>query len=473
MGRKSTQKQSGLVKRGSVWHIDKRYKHAPGGRIRESTGESDFNKAQDVLIFKLEECRKASLFGVRRDYTFREAATKYLLKNQDKSRIKDSAYHLKLLDPYIGNLPLKLIFDESLEQFVKDRKQAGCKNKTINLSLGIVRQIINLAAYKWHDEYGKTWLEKAPTFEMQDNDDAREPYPLSNDEQKWLFSCLPDHLQTMALFKVNTGLRDKEVCNLSWDYEIDVPELNTSVFLLPKGFIKNKEDRLIVLNKTAKAIINKMRDQHEHYVFHYRGKKLSQMNNSAWKSARIDAAIIAVKNDKKCNYQSLDVTVDRIDQKVIATVKGLNKDGTNDSVVYTSDDYNEEREKKGLPPASKSKRSDYHAIRVVVKREAVRRFIDAFWPLHSMFCNVRVHDLKHTFGRRLRSACISNEDRKILLGHTNDDITTHYSEVELESLIKSANAINTTKRGNGPTLTILKNRVKHGKGVHKTSTLGL
>ena len=39
----------------------------------------------------------------------------------------------------------------------------------------------------------------------------------------------------------------------------------------------------------------------------------------------------------------------------------------------------------------------------------------------------RVHDLKHTFGRRLRAAGVSFEDRQDLLGHKSSRITTHYS----------------------------------------------
>jgi len=37
---------------------------------------------------------------------------------------------------------------------------------------------------------------------------------------------------------------------------------------------------------------------------------------------------------------------------------------------------------------------------------------------------LRVHDLKHTFGRRLRAAGVSLETRKVLLGHSNGDITS-------------------------------------------------
>jgi hypothetical protein len=53
----------------------------------------------------------------------------------------------------------------------------------------------------------------------------------------------------------------------------------------------------------------------------------------------------------------------------------------------------------------------------------------------------RVHDLKHTFGRRLRAAGVSFEDRQDLLGHRSSRITTHYSAAELGKLIEAANLV--------------------------------
>lgn len=81
------------------------------------------------------------------------------------------------------------------------------------------------------------------------------------EEQSILFGELPAHLQTMDLFKVNTGCREQEVCKLRWDWEIPVPELGTSVFLIPSGFggrnerssVKNGDERLVVLNSVAKS----------------------------------------------------------------------------------------------------------------------------------------------------------------------------------------------------------------------------
>ena len=54
---------------------------------------------------------------------------------------------------------------------------------------------------------------------------------------------------------------------------------------------------------------------------------------------------------------------------------------------------------------------------------------------------VRIHDLKHTFGRRLRAAGVSFEDRQDLLGHKSGRITTHYSAPELINLIEASERV--------------------------------
>ena len=68
---------------------------------------------------------------------------------------------------------------------------------------------------------------------------------------------------------------------------------------------------------------------------------------------------------------------------------------------------------------------------------------------------VRVHDLKHTFGRRLRAAGVSFEDRQDLLGHRSARITTHYSASELSRLIEAAERVAEGK-GEKPELVILR-----------------
>ncbi|MEW8119899.1 MAG: tyrosine-type recombinase/integrase [Candidatus Thiodiazotropha sp.] len=67
-----------------------------------------------------------------------------------------------------------------------------------------------------------------------------------------------------------------------------------------------------------------------------------------------------------------------------------------------------------------------------------------------------VHNLKHTVGRRLRAVGCPMETRKVLLGHKDGDITTHYSAAELNELLHWMERL--TERGaiQTPTLTVLK-----------------
>jgi integrase len=293
---------------------------------------------------------------VRPKRTFREAATRYLNETTKVSLCED-ARELKHLDPYIGDLSLDAIHMGTLQQFVKDQKRRGKRKegsppkdvskRSINAALQTVRHILNLAASEWLDDNGKTWLEHAPKIKLLSESDRRPPYPLSFDEQENSFAELPEHLAKMALFKVNTGCREAEVCNLKWEWEEQIPQLDTSVFVIPAHRVKNREERLVVLNSVAKAVVNEMRGKHEEYLFTYRGRPTKHMNDSAWKKARVRA---------------------------------------------------------GLP-------------------------------------QVRVHDLKHTFGRKLRAAGVSFEDRQDLLGHKSSRVTTHYSAPELINLIEAAERV--------------------------------
>jgi len=76
-------------------------------------------------------------------------------------------------------------------------------------------------------------------------------------------------------------------------------------------------------------------------------------------------------------------------------------------------------------------------------------------PRQEVDLRVRVHDLKHIFGRRLRAAGVSFEDRQDLLGHRSGRITTHYSAAELSRLIEAANRV-CERSGKKPELVVLR-----------------
>jgi integrase len=241
---------------------------------------------------------------VRPKRKWREAATKYLLEEAIyKDSGKDDAYRLKALDAFIGELVLHEIHDATLAPFIEWRRhpvevERKCgkawvkqvKTKTINLDLGLVRHILNLAARKWRDEHGLTWLETAPLISMLKVRDARPPYPLSWAEQRLLLPELPEHQAEVCLFLLNSGLRsESEAVRLDWRWEVRVPALNSSVFLIPGDSRKNEQEHVCVLNSVARSIIERCRGKHPTAVFTYRARPLGSVNNTAWVNARAHA----------------------------------------------------------------------------------------------------------------------------------------------------------------------------------------
>ena len=355
MGRKKT---PGLVRRKGIWHIDK---WIEGQRICQSTGSVELGEAERYLARLTESLRQASIYGVRPERSFEEAAIRFVRENQHKRSLDRDICLIKQLMPFIGALPLQRIHRGALEPWVDHKRKEGRAPGTINHGLKVVRRILNLAENEWMDEHGLTWLERAPRIKLLPDTNKRQPYPLSWDEQQQLFSALPPHLAEMALFAVNTGCRDAEICKLQWDWEVKVPELDTFVFIVPGTFVKNGDERLVVLNDIARSVVSSRRSKHRTHVFTYKGKPIQRMLNSSW-----------------CRV----------------------------------------REATGLP-------------------------------------QVRVHDLKHTFGRRLRAAGVSFEDRQDLLGHRSGRMTTHYSAAELTKLIEAANSV-CERKGNKPELVVLR-----------------
>lgn len=149
------------------------------------------------------------------------------------------------------------------------------------------------------------------------------------------------------LFAVNTGLRNSNVCGLQWQWEVPVPEVGRSVFVIPPEAFKGKRSHVVILNDVAWSIVQSQRNKHPVWVFPYRGKPVGTMNNTAWQSARRDEGL-------RC---------------------------------------------------------------------------------------VRIHDLRHTFGARLRAAGVSQEDRAALLGHACHSMPEFYASPDIKRLIGLANRV--------------------------------
>lgn len=441
------QKQiKGLIRRGNIYHIDIRLPEAPKGRLRESTGKSDIEEAIAVKQQRINEIRNAANFGIRPTRLFIDAATMYLEKNQDKKTIENDAYHLRMLVDFMGDLPLKKVHHKNVEPFIIARKTQGVKNATINRSLEIVNRILFLAHSEWVDDHDLTWLDQAPYLRMLDEDfDARPAYPLHYCEQVELIAQLPPHLALMTRFKINTGLRENEVCELRWSWEEDVPELNTTVFIVPGEYTKNGCPRPVALNEYAKSIVETCRGRHPTHVFSSNGKPITVMNNTGWQRARIRAAVSIFKKLPEVEYIEESMIKTRTGALAVVKIYRPIKDPRKDTqaplvACYSINRHDQDRMENGYPPMTRSQRTS-SGTRQLIRYKALRRAIDHFAPQLSEFARVRVHDCRPTFSSRLRAARVPRETRALLLGHKNGDITTHYSIPEYQEMIDAVSVL--------------------------------
>jgi hypothetical protein len=145
--------------------------HCPAGTDVMTAGHCflQHHRFRDWLAAEIQRRTLAKTRGSHPRVTFREAAAKYLKDNRDRiASIEDAAWHVALVEPWIGGRALEEVHDGTLEPFVEHRlKIDKVSLTTVNRSKEIVRRVLNLAARKWRHENGMTWLETAPLISVE------------------------------------------------------------------------------------------------------------------------------------------------------------------------------------------------------------------------------------------------------------------------------------------------------------------
>lgn len=226
---------------------------------------------------------------------FADCAARYLMQSKSLRSLEAIRIHVQQLMPYLGHLEPRQVHDATLAPFIAERSAKGVSATTINRSLEVVRTILHRAARSYRDADGRPWLEAMPPLISMLAERRRPPYPITWEEQDRLFRRLPAHLQRMAMFAVNTGLRSGNVCGLRWDWEVFLPEICRSVFIVPASEFKSKRDHVAIVNDAAWSVVQTQGGLHPEWVFPHRGRRIDTMNNTGWQSARRDEKLQAVR----------------------------------------------------------------------------------------------------------------------------------------------------------------------------------
>jgi integrase len=198
---------------------------AQNGRLEPRSGPSRLFEAADAYI-----AAKSATANTKRAVEF------------DKER-------LEVLKKHFGDVRLALISREMIEGFQRGRRDAGAGNRTVNMDVGVLRQVLKRFGH---------WRRLEDHVQMLSEAKAPVGRALTPDEQKRLFEKATtnpewEHVYCAAVLAANTSMRGVEIKHLR-RRDVDVEK---SVLYIRKS--KNESShRILPLNGPAKAAIERM-----------------------------------------------------------------------------------------------------------------------------------------------------------------------------------------------------------------------
>jgi integrase len=264
-------------KAGGPWHV----KFSSGGEIiRRSSGSRDRKFAEEYETTlrarylrheKLGECVHFWSEAVKRykkEATWREttrATNEYAL-----------SFFTAIDNLPMGDLDIRTV--ASARAFVERTQTPASANRIMAVFRGVVR-----ACVTWG------WLTHAPPVAMA-TVEGRPASGLDGEQCARLYAELPAHLKGPMMFAVLTGLREGNVCKLTWS-QVDLERGRVTI---PSSHYKTKRDYAASLSTAAIEVL-KAQPQTSDYVFTYKGEPVGRFNNHAFRKARKRAGLAHVR----------------------------------------------------------------------------------------------------------------------------------------------------------------------------------
>lgn len=245
-----------------------------GQTIYRSAGTDDKKKAQqyhDKLKNSLWEQDK---LGAKPKYKWEDAVIRWISETKQKATQHDDLTHLRWLDIYLKSRTLDGITRDDIDTITQSRVAEGVTNATANRTLAVIRAILRKACNEWD------WIDKHPKIKLLPEPKKRVRW-LTHEEASKLLSELPEHLNAMARFTLETGLRQANVSGLTWS-QVD---LDRRCAWIHPDQAKARKAIPVPLSPAAIGIIKEQTGKNEEYIFTYEGNKIVNVSTRAWRKA--------------------------------------------------------------------------------------------------------------------------------------------------------------------------------------------
>lgn len=261
-----------LWKRAGIYYVKLT---APDGTLlRRSLGTTDRKKAEEA-----HDRLKAQLWDLahlkkKPKRTWDEAALRWLKEKAHKKSYRDDVTRIRWFTRHLRGRTLDQVNRELIDRLIS-RGLARRSDRTKDLYVALVRAIFRKAMREWE------WIETSPTFRTYAKGGKVRVRWLTHSQAEAVLARLPDHQREVVLFALATGLRQRNILDLTWD-RVD---LERRIATIGEGDTKNEEALGVPLNDIALGVLERQLGKHRSHVFTYKGKPLRTANTRAWRGA--------------------------------------------------------------------------------------------------------------------------------------------------------------------------------------------
>jgi integrase len=247
-------KTMAIYKRGRTWWTDF---SVNGVRYRISLDTSDWRKAVSNEKEKMAEAQAGKLKAAVQSFArlaFKEALERYLADRSahvTPQSSRSESDHAKPLSESFGATPVSHISAEGILTYIRQRKQKGISNVTVNMEIGILRRVLKRAR-RWSqvDDEVPRLPERRDIGRALSEEEKRRLLRMAEAKPEW------ETARLAAILALNTTMRGCELKGLPWR---DVDFIERTIMIRRSKTAAGQ--RVIPLNEDAWTAILSLRDR--------------------------------------------------------------------------------------------------------------------------------------------------------------------------------------------------------------------
>lgn len=261
-----------LYRRAGIYYI--KLTSPDGSLIRRSARTQDRRKAEEFHDRLKTELWDLAYLKRKPKRTWDEAALRWLKEMAHKKSFRDDVSRIRWFTAHLRGRTLDQISRDNIDQLIS-RGLARRADRTKDLYVALIRAIFRKAMREWE------WIETMPAFKTYAKTGKVRLRYLTHAQADTLLASLPEHQREVVMFALATGLRQRNILDLTWD-RVD---LVRRIATIEAGDTKNGNALGVPLNAVALGVLERQRGKHKVRVFTFKGKPLESANTRTWRKA--------------------------------------------------------------------------------------------------------------------------------------------------------------------------------------------